>query len=109
MPSWSFNKEISVNISAISMLPLQGAADPAALAGDSARLAKEFDAMLLRLMLGDLGKSMAGGNEVLGQVLAEHLATTVDLGLGTALLGAAAQGARPGAEGDPLGAEGDQP
>jgi hypothetical protein len=91
-----------VNINAISMLPLQGGATPAALAGDSAQLAKEFDAMLMRLMLGDLGKSMSGGNEVLGQVLSEHLAATVDLGLGAALLRAAAEGAQPGAEGDPL-------
>jgi hypothetical protein len=83
-----------VNISAISMLPLQGGPDPAALAGDSARLAKEFDAMVLKLMLGDLGKSMAGDNEVLGQVLAEHLAATVDLGLGAALLRATAEGAQ---------------
>lgn len=75
-----------MNISAISMLPLQGGADPAAVAGDPARLAKEFDAMVLRLMLGDLGKSMAGDSEVLGQVLAEQLAATVDLGLGAALL-----------------------
>lgn len=85
-----------MNISAISsMLPLQGGADPAALAGDPARLAKEFDAMVLRLMLGDLGKSMAPGNELLGQMLAAELAATVDLGLGAALLRAAAGGAQP--------------
>ena len=75
-----------MNISAISMLPMQGAADPAALGGDPARLAKEFDAMVLRLMLGDVGKSMAGDNEMLGQLLAEHLAGSVELGLGAALV-----------------------
>jgi hypothetical protein len=75
-----------MNISAISMLPMQGAADPGRLADDPARLAKEFDAMVLRLMLGDLGKSMGGDSEVLGQVLAEQLAATVDLGFGAALV-----------------------
>ena len=84
-----------MNISPISMLPLQGAADPAALAGDAARLAKEFDAMVLRLMLSNLGKSMASDNEVLGQVLADHLAASVDLGLGAAALGITAQGGQP--------------
>jgi hypothetical protein len=68
------------------MLPMQGAADPGRLADDPARLAKEFDAMVLRLMLGDLGKSMGGDSEVLGQVLAEQLAATVDLGFGAALV-----------------------
>ena len=75
-----------MNVSAIAMLPVQGAADPAALSGDPARLAREFDAMVMRLIVGDLGKSMAGDNEILGQVLAEQLAATVDLGLGSALL-----------------------
>lgn len=75
-----------MNISAISMLPMQGASDPSRLADDPARLAKEFDAMVLRLMLGDLGKSMGGDSEVLGQVLAEQLAATVDLGFGAALV-----------------------
>lgn len=81
-----------MNISAITMLPLQGPADPAALAGDPARLAKEFDAMVLRLMLGDTGKSMAGDNDILGEVLAQHLAATVDLGLGAELVRAASEG-----------------
>lgn len=75
-----------MNISAISMLPLQGAPDPSRIADDPARLAKEFDAMVLRLMLGDLGKSMGGDSEVLGQVLAEQLAATVDLGFGALLV-----------------------
>lgn len=77
-----------MNISAISMLPLQGATNPSRLADDPARLAKEFDAMVLRLMLGDLGKSMGtgGDSEVLGQVLAEQLAATVELGFGAALV-----------------------
>jgi len=79
-----------MNISAISMLPLQGPADPAGLTADPARLAKEFDAMVLRLMVGDLGKSLGGGSgtesELLGQVLAEQLAATVDLGFGAALV-----------------------
>jgi hypothetical protein len=85
-----------MNISAISMLPVQGATDPAALSGDPARLAKEFDAMILRLMLGDLGKSMGGGGdgEVFGAMLAEQLAASVELGLGAALVREATEGAR---------------
>lgn len=83
-----------MNLSAISMMPMQGAADPARLADDPARLAKEFDAMILRLMLGDLGKSMGGENEVFGAMLAEQLAATVELGLGAALVREATEGAR---------------
>ena len=87
-----------MNISAISMLPLQGAADPARIADDPARLAKEFDAMVLRLLLGDLGKSlgksMGSEGEVLGPMLAEQLAATVELGLGAALVREATEGMR---------------
>ena len=83
-----------MNIGAISMLPLQGAADPARIADDPARLAKEFDAMVLRLLLGDLGKSMGSEGEVLGPMLAEQLAATVELGLGAALIREATEGVR---------------
>src|SRR5262249_56938282 len=68
-----FQGEMQVNINPISMLPLQGPADPATLSSDPARLAKEFDAMVLRLLVGDLGKSLGGGSggesELLGGVL----------------------------------------
>ena len=91
-----------MNIGAISMLPLQGAADPGRLADDPARLAKEFDAMVLRLLVGDLGKSMSGESksmggesEILGQVLAEQLAASVDLGFGAALVREATGGGAP--------------
>ena len=84
-----------MNISAISMLPLQGAADPGRLADDPTRLAKEFDAMVLRLLVGDLGKSMGGDSEMLGQVLAEQLAACVDLGFGAALVREATGGGAP--------------
>jgi hypothetical protein len=84
-----------MNIAPLSMLPLPGAADPAALAGDPARLAREFDAMVLRLMLGELGNSLGAGNELLGGMLAEQLATTVDLGLGATLVRSAMQEPKP--------------
>jgi hypothetical protein len=83
-----------MNISAISMLPMQGPTDPARLADDPARLAKEFDAMVLRLLLGDLGKSMGREGELLGPMLAEQLAATVELGLGAALVREATEGIR---------------
>jgi len=79
-----------MNISAISMLPPAGAPDPAALAADPAALARQFDAMLARLVLADLGKSMAGGDELVGELLTGELAATLDLGLGAALLRQAA-------------------
>jgi len=89
-----------MDISAISMLPLQARADPGALAGDPARLAKEFDALILRLLLGNLGASMGtekseyGGaaHSVLGELLAQELASTLDLGLGAALLRSSMEG-----------------
>ncbi len=89
-----------MDISAISMLPLQARADPAALAGDPARLAKEFDALILRLLLGNVGASMGaekseyGGaaHSVLGELLAQELAATLDLGLGAALLRSSMEG-----------------
>ena len=88
-----------MNINAISMLPLQGPADPATLSGDPGRLAKEFDAMVLRLMVGDLGKSLGAGSgnegELLGGVLVEQLAATVDLGFGAAIVRAATEGGQP--------------
>ena len=88
-----------MNINPVSMLPLQGPADPAALASDPARLAKEFDAMVLRLLVGDLGKSLGGGSggesELLGGVLVEQLAATVDLGFGAAIVRTATEGGQP--------------
>jgi len=84
-----------MNIGAISMLPLQGTADPGRLGDDPTRLAKEFDAMVLRLLVGDLGKSMGGDSEMLGQVLAEQLAACVDLGFGAALVREATAGGAP--------------
>ena len=88
-----------MNINPVSMLPLQGPADPAALSSDPARLAKEFDAMVLRLLVGDLGKSLSGGSggesELLGGVLVEQLAATVDLGFGAATVRTATEGGQP--------------
>ena len=88
-----------MNISPVSMLPLQGPADPATLSSDPARLAKEFDAMVLRLLVGDLGKSLGGGSggesELLGGVLVEQLAATVDLGFGAAIVRTATEGGQP--------------
>lgn len=103
MPSWLSNEifqgEMQVNINPISMLPLQGPADPATLSSDPARLAKEFDAMVLRLLVGDLGKSLGGGSggesELLGGVLVDQLAATVDLGFGAAIVRAATEGEQP--------------
>jgi hypothetical protein len=91
-----------MDISAISMLPLQARADPGVLANDPARLAKEFDALVLRLLLGNLGGSMGLGadrneyggaaHSVLGELLAQELAAALDLGLGAALLRSSMEG-----------------
>ena len=85
-----------MDVAAIGLLPPQLAADPGALAQDPARLAREFDAMVLRLMLGSMQASMTadphageyGGaaQSLLGGLLVEQLAAAVDLGLGSALL-----------------------
>lgn len=83
-----------MNIEALSMLALP-AAERAAPASGAAGLAREFDAMVLRIMLGDLGKSMAGGDEILGQALVGQLAATANLGFGAALVQAAAGEPQP--------------
>ena len=77
-----------MNISALSMLAVPGG-ERAAPASDPGGLAREFDAMVLRIMMGDLGKSMAGGDELLGTALVGQLAATANLGFGAALLQAA--------------------
>jgi hypothetical protein len=50
--------------------------------------------MVLRLLLGDLGKSMGREGEVFGPMLAEQLAASVELGLGAALVREATEGVR---------------
>ena len=84
-----------MNISALSYLPTHATADAAALAQDPARLAKEFDAIVVRLLLGNLGASLAtdSGDSVLTQMLADQLAQSLDLGLGAALLRSSLEGA----------------
>src|ERR1041384_1911538 len=100
-----------MNISPVSMLPLQGPAAPATLPRDPARLpphaaaagpprrARGCAAMVLRLLVGDRGKSLGGGSggesELLGGVLVEQLAATVDLGFGAAIVRTATEGGQP--------------
>ncbi len=91
-----------MDVTGISMIPLQAGADPATLARDPARLAKEFDALILRLLLGNLGapgalgadKSEFGGaaQSVMSQILADQLADKLDLGLGAVLVRASMGG-----------------
>jgi len=93
-----------VNVSGISMLILRPGADPGTLAHDPARFAKEFDALILRLLLGDLGTSAALGadkgefggsaHSVINQILVDQLADKLDLGLGAALVRASMEGNR---------------
>jgi len=85
-----------MDVTGISMIPLQTGADPGTLARDPARLAKEFDALILRMLLGELGASTALGADksefggaaqsVISQLLADQLADKLDLGLGAVLV-----------------------
>ena len=91
-----------MDITGISMIPLQAGADPGTLARDPVRLAKEFDALILRMLLGDLGTSTALGagkgefggaaQSVISQLLATQLADKLDLGLGAVLVRASMGG-----------------
>jgi hypothetical protein len=92
-----------MDVSAISILPLRAAPDLGALAHDPERLAKEFDTLILRMLLGSLGASMTFGSDkkdygggaahsMMGELLADELASKLDLGLGAALLRSSMKG-----------------
>ena len=85
-----------MDVTGISMLTMRPGVDASVLARDPARLAKEFDALIVRLLLGNLGASLASGaqrnefgsiaNSVINQIFADQLADKLDLGLGAALV-----------------------